>query len=102
MRQKPHESGFMVGSSNNRIFFSDDNSQPRANATDSSVNCNDDHFISTPILQSTQKSIITRIYRRKARSFKVSEADEDLTMNRMPDRKSSPTYIKPAIFDCLE
>ena len=60
------------------------------------MNYDDDHIISTPILQKTPGSNITK--RRKAASSDVFQTDERLTMNRMSDRKY-PTYIKPATFD---
>ena len=104
--KKPRDSGFMSGTSYVE-FYSDEDPKPHTNAkvswedehtqgAKSSVNFNDDNFISTPILRSTPESNITR--RRKAGSSNAFQIDEGLSMNRMSDRKS-PTYIKPATFD---
>ena len=94
-------------------FYSDENSRIRdialfsledehtLGAKSSYVKCNNDHFISKPILQSTPEFNIT--HWRKPRNSNVFETDESLTMNtcRMSDR-TSPTYIKSGTLDCSE
>ena len=77
--KKPRDSGFMSSTSYVE-FYSDEDLKPHTNAkvswedehtqgAKSSVNFNADHFISTPILQSTPESNITQ--RRKAGSSNV-------------------------------
>ena len=77
--KKPRDSGFMSGTSYVE-FYSDEDPKPHTNAkvswedertqgAKSSVNLNDDNFISTPILRSTPESNITQ--RRKAGSSNV-------------------------------